>query len=131
MSMGGGNKTGDINARREREGKEIAEKTLAYQRENDATNRRLAQEAARAAIDRERTYAADYTRSFGTLSDTYLKSTESALAQYSSAADPIYGQLRQDIQDYGERSKGIATRSAQEATDYMLENEGNFIRFGF
>jgi hypothetical protein len=129
MSMGGGNKTSSINSQRENDAKQIAEKTLAYQRENDANNRRLAQEAARAAIDRERTYAADYTRNFGTLSDTYLKSTESALSQYGDAANPIYSQLSQDIKDYGKRSDGIATRSAQEATDYMLANEGNFSRF--
>jgi hypothetical protein len=128
MSMGGKSTSG-INSKRERKANEIAEKTLQYQRENDAANRRLAQQAAQAAIDRERTYAAGYNSSFGTLSDTFLDRTEAALSQYNSAANPIYSQLGQDIKDYGERSEGLATRSAQEATDYMLANEDNFIRF--
>jgi hypothetical protein len=128
MSMGG-NKAGDINAQREREAKAIAEATLKYQRENDEKNRKLAEKAAKDAIDRERGYAADYTRNFGTLSDSFMGRLESALSQFSSAANPIYSQLGQDIKDYGERSEGIATRSAQEATDYMLANESNFIRF--
>lgn len=129
MSMGGGNQTSSINSQREQEAKQIAEQTLAYQREEAARSRKLAQAAAKAAIDRERSYAADYTRNYGTLSDTYLKSTESGLSQYGDAANPIYSQLSQDIKDYGKRSDGIATRSAQEATDYMLTNEGNFSRF--
>lgn len=130
MSMGGGRSNADsINAQRERQAKEIAEATLKYQRENDEKNRKLAEKAAKDAIDRERGYAADYTRNFGTLSDSFMGRLESALSQFSSAANPIYSQLGQDIKDYGERSEGIATRSAQEATDYMLANESNFIRF--
>lgn len=127
--IGGGNSAGDTNAQYQKQANEIAERTLALQREEAARSRKLAQDAAKAAIDRERTYSADYTRNYGTLSDTYLTSTESALSQYGDAANPIYSQLSQDIKDYGKRSDGIATRSAQEATDYMLANEGNFSRF--
>lgn len=130
MSYGGGRSNADsINAQREANARAIAELTLKFQREEADKNRRLSEKAAAEAIEREKVSSADYIRSFGVESDNFMGRLESALSQFSNAANPIYSQLGQDIKDYGKRSEGIATRSAQEATDYMLANESNFIRF--
>ena len=130
MSMGGGRSNADsINAQREANAKAIAEATLKFQREEAEKHRKLSEKAAAAAIEREKVSSADYIRNFGVESDNFMGRLESALSQFSNAANPIYSQLSQDLKDYRTRSEGIATRSAQEATDYMLANESNFIRF--
>jgi hypothetical protein len=130
-SLFGGSKgdPGKVNREREQKGINLADDAYGKAMAAIKTYVDKSIAAANAIIPQEQQRASDYKSLIAAANDEYSTSMADALASFDSKSNAVYDELQGFIGNYEERSKGIVTRSGQEAVDFNLRNVDNFISF--